>query len=230
MATLVSQIITDVQNELIDTSAAFMSAVEQLRLYNRAAKDYVRETRCKKKWTFLSTVANTNELALPADVMTVTKVLYNVPSTSGVDSWRELDPCSLTKFTDFYPNAVSTDTEHKDSPVGYTLVDSKLFFNCPILTAGTNDIAIFYDGRATEVTDTATATDIPDELVEGINAFMIWKAMKKEREFNDAADAQRNYVDYCGKGRGWVKRQLLAGQWKIHLPLNNGTRLEFNPF
>jgi hypothetical protein len=230
MATNVSSVIVDVQNELVDTSAAFISMSEALRLYNRACKDFARETRCLKSWTALSTVAGTNQVALPANCMSVTKVILKILDTNGNESWRELDPVSMTKMVDFWPTFLSGNASFQTVPSAYTVQDRTILLNCPVVTDGSDDLYVFFDARASDITDVSQLTEIPEELLEGIVQFMVWKAMKKEREFNDAADAKRSYEAYCGKGRGWVKRQLLAGQWKIHLPLKSGEIYTFNPF
>jgi hypothetical protein len=209
MATTALQVITDVRRELVETVAAFWSDAELLRALNRGVMDFANKTRCLEDIAFMNSVVGRNDYPLPDNFLSAKLVLHNVPDSDGNAHWKRIMPSNLEKFAQQRVNFLSTATNTLGRPQEYMIWNNVLYLNpAPSAANSSNsDVYLYYKSKPTTITDTNDQIALPDELVEAVNEYMLWKAFAKEQEEDLATQHMQNYVAYVKEGRKWVKKQ-----------------------
>lgn len=230
----ISQIITDVRNELVEASAGFWTDTEFLALANRAEADFVQKTRCMEGKVFLSTVLGQQDYLLPNQFLSAIDVFFNTPNaTTGAAVWQKLNIVSLDKESQLNQNFASGDTTLQGTPIRCFIWNRAIYFDPPPNLSASSNVLLFFKSKPIPMTSTSASINIDDTLAEAINNFIMWKAWKKEQEDVKAADYEAKYKEMVRQGLRWVKLQDLGNRKRLDLdsPIGFGASSSgFNPF
>lgn len=219
----VSQVLTDVRRELVETSAAFWSDAELLRHFNRGLMDYVNKTRVLEDHAFLSTDAGRSDYPLPSNWLSVRGILHNTPSSDGTANWTRLHPSNLEKFLQERPNFLNVATNAQGKPSFYMIWDKTVYiYPAPSAdNVSDSDLCLWYKAKPVNVTDTNSDIEVDDVLVEAVTEFVLWKAWAKESE-DVKAKVHKDEYDRCVlEGLRWSKRQ--SGDQRIKMDIESST-------
>ena len=229
-----AEIITDVRQELLETTGSFWSDAELIRLINRGQRDYVRRTKVVDDRANLSLEIGRNDYPLPGNWMRAQAVFHKETSASSSVSWRQLSPSQLHKMALEVPNFLDTTTVSRRSrPSRFWIWGRVLYIDPPPAQVEDSDLVLFYNSKPRTITLPTHDLDIPDELSEAINAYVLWKAWSKETEL-DLADGQALiYMNYIGEGLRYAKHKAANFQGALDiqsaLPFTYGVSSGFNP-
>jgi hypothetical protein len=211
------QIITDVRRELVETSGAYWSDAELLRLINRAESDYVRHTRMLEDSATLSLTAGRIDYPLPSNFITMRAAFFKVESTDGTFEWKRLNPTNLEKTAQENPNFMNTATANRGTPQQYMIWQRSLYLDVAPDTDNDTTLLIFYKSKPIALTAASQELNIDDSLSEAITAFVLNRAWKKESEKDKADEQQEIYDRYVAEGRKWVKKQSGDQRYRIDI-------------
>lgn len=216
---LASQIITDVRRELLESNAdaSFWTDAELLRLINRAQFDYVNKTRILEDRAILSLTVGRNDYPLPSNWLSAKGVFHTETDSDGTKSIRRLKASDLERMSIEVPNFLdTTSTERRNRPSRYWIWGNEIYFDPPPAEVEDSDITLFYKSKPRHITDPDSENiEIPEELSEAINAYVLWKAWTKENEQQRAIDQAALYRSYIDQGLRYVKRKTGDRQGQI---------------
>lgn len=230
----VSEIIADVRSELVEANAGFWTDAELLALANRAEKDFAQKTRCLEGKAYLSTVLGQQDYPLPNQFLSAIEGFFNTPNTTtGVPVWQHLTIVSLDKQSQLNENFASSDVTLQGSPVRCFIWNRSLYFDPPPNITASSNVLLFFKAKPTPMANTACDITIDDSLSEAIHEFIMWKALKKDQEFDAANEHKDAYKEMLRQGLRWVKLQDLGNRKRLDLesPIGFGASSSgFNPF
>lgn len=225
---LVSQVLTDVRRDLLESTAEFWSDSELIRLINRAESDYVNKTRILEDEAELSLVQGQLDYPLPRNWSSAKAVFIKILNDDGTFMWKRVYPLTLEKVSQQQPNFLNTTTDNQGRPTRYWIWNRRLYLNKAPDAQFATSLHLFFKSKPTPVTNTTDTLNLEDDLCEAIVAYVLWKAWMKEQEFERASDQQTNYDRYVAEGRKWVKKQ--AGDMRYRLDIDSPQSLDGNFF
>lgn len=211
-----TELVSLLRDQVIEPNPAFFTDPMLLRVMNAAQRAYVRETRCCQNFATTSSVQGQADYPMPADWLGAEKVFYNNVQ-NGQSNWIPLDPTSVEKLSQENPNFLSTDSTQQGIPKKYYIINQTLFVYPRPLTSGASDIFMFYESKPVTMTALTDQLSIDDSLVDGLEAYMLWRMYKMDQENEDATEQRQRFIDELGKGRKWKKKRILDGKWKIDI-------------
>ena len=214
---LASTIITNVRRELVETVGSFWSDSELLTLINKGEADFVRRTRILEDRASTGTTAGDNRIPLPANWLSARAVFYDNLHSDGVHDWKPLRATNLEKMKQERPNFLATDTNLRSVPSKYWIWGRELNLDAVPDTTSSGNVVLFYKAKPTALTASTQNLNIDDSLADGIEAYVRWKAWKKEKEPDLAEEAREEYLDFVREGRSYVKRQSGDQHYRIDL-------------
>lgn len=209
-------IVNAVRAEVVEPSPAFFTTPTLLMWINNAQRNYVRRTRCLQNFATTSTVQGQADYPMPADWLASEKIFWNYP-VNGIDAWVPLKPTSVEKMAQENPNFLSSDPTMQGRPQLYYIVNQTLYIYPRPLTSGTNDIFMFYESKPLPLATLSDSISIDDSLADGIEAYVLWKMYKQDKEPQDADEQKQRFKDEIGQGLKWKKQRVLDGKWKIDI-------------
>lgn len=217
------EIITRVRQELVETVGSFWSDTELLALLNKAERDFVNRTRILEDRATLDIVAGQSRYPLPANWLSARAVFYNDKQgdASARDRWRRLVPSNLEKRAQENPNFLSTETEAQGVPHTYWIWGRELIVEPTPKFDGTADLVLFFKSKPIPLADATKSINIDDSLSDGLEAYMLWKAWKKEKEIDLADEARAEYAEFVRQGLRFAKKQ--SGDQKFRLDIESAT-------
>lgn len=226
---LVSQILTDVRNQLKETAPAFWTNEELVRLINRGIQDFANRTRMLQDKTMLSLEEGRSSYPLPNNWIS-TRLVMHKQVVDGVDNWRRVQPTNLEKITQ--ENPAFMDQTQTDRPAQYFIWGSDIYV-IPAPNAANcsdSDLVMFYVSTPIPIISESQDLGLDDSLADGITAFVLWKAWMKEEETERANDQRDMYFEYVKQGLRFVKRKIGDERKMIDIDSPIGFRQNRNPF
>jgi len=230
-----SQILTDVRRELLETTGAFWSDTELLRLLNRAELDIVNRSRILEDQAFLSTTQGVADYPLPNNWLSAKLALINTKeSASDNDSWQRLEPTNLEKMGQERPNFKRADSDAQGTPLKYWIWNDRIYLYPTPDAMVTGNLYLYYKAKPIPITITSQSISIDDTLAEGLIAYILWKAWSKAKETSLAEEQKGIYVSYVGEARRWAKKRSGDQRYKFDIissiPFNEGRPSDTFPF
>jgi hypothetical protein len=68
-------------------------------------------------------------------------------------------------------------------------------------------LVLFYKSKPLPLLSASSELNTDDSLADAIEAYVLWKAWKKEKEMDLAQEAREEFDKWILKGRRWVKKQ-----------------------
>jgi len=205
---LASDVISDVRLELMETSAAFWSDTELLTYLNRGELDFANRVRGLESVATVSTVAGQAEYPLPSNWLSCVAVFYN-DRQNDTDSWRRLDVTDLQELSMQNPNFLSRDTTSRGTPDRVYFWNRSMYLETTPLDNGDANIKMFYKAKPVPITSVSQSINLDDSLSHALRHYILWKAWRKEKEFQLAADEQAMYFQSVKDGLRHLKLQAL---------------------
>lgn len=230
---LISQLITDVRRELLETTGAFWSDAELLRHYNRAIMAFVDDTRILEDKASLSLIQGRQNYPLPANWLSARLVMLKTVDSSGNESWLRLSPSNLEKTAQERSNFPDQSANAQTKPNRYYIWGKEIYVIPAPDADSSGSLYLWYKSKPIMATNTDQSVEIDDALAEGLTSYILWKAWKKEKEIDLAEEAQRDYLGYVSKGRRWVKKQSGDQRYRIDIDSPIGINRDvpgFDPF
>lgn len=215
---LASEIISRVRQELVETIGAFWTDAQLLDLLNKGERAYQNEIRLLDDTATLTTTIGQANYPLPANWVSARAVFYDDTQDGGVThGWKRINPSNLEKISQERPDFLDDATDKRGTPSRYWIWGREIRLH-PTPDKATN-LFLFYKSKAVTLTSVAQSINTDDSLADAIEEYMLWKAWKKEKEFDLAAQSRAEYEAWIGKGRRWVKKQ--AGDQKLRIDLES---------
>lgn len=209
-------VVDDVRGEIIEPSPTFFSNSRMLKLVNLAQNEYVRRTRCLQSFAYTSTVQGQSDYPMPGDWLGSEKVFYNDMS-NGTPNWRPLEATNIEKMGQESPNFLSTDSTVQGRPRKYYVIGKTLYVFPRPMTNGNNDLFLFYESKAVQLTTLASNLSIDDSLYPGVRAYVLAKAWAQDNEDTKADKQMDMFEKEIGRGFKWKNKRILDGRWKIDI-------------
>lgn len=224
------ELITRVRQELVETVGSFWSDAELLNLLVKGERDFVNRTRILEDRATLDVVAGQSRYPLPANWLSARAVFYNDKQGDSTrpDAWRRLHPSNLEKRAQENQNFLSTDPLKRSTPRTYWIWGREIIIEPVPLYSGTSDITLFFKSKPIPLTVATQQLNVDDSLSDGLEAYMLWKAWKKEKEPDLAAEAADEYRDWIRQGLRFVKKQSGDQRFRIDIESSDpisGTRV-----
>src|SRR6185369_4697092 len=222
-----SQILTDVRRELLETSPIFWSDAELLRHLNRGELDFVNKTRIVEDTAQLSVVEGRLDYPLPQNWLSARAVFHKILNADNTFSWKRIYPSNLEKMAQQRPNFLNVEGPNKGRPVRYWIWGKELWLDRAPDTTYATTLYLFYKSTPIPIVNTNQSISIHDSLSEALNAYILWKAWKKEKETDLAEEQRQIYTQYVSEGRKWVKKQ--SGDQRNRIDIDSPIAMESAP-
>lgn len=224
------EIITRVRQELVETVGSFWGDPELLTLLVKGERDFVNRTRILEDRATLDLVAGQSRYPLPANWLSARAVFHNdkqgIPT--GPDRWRRLHPSNLEKRAQENQNFLSTNVEQQSTPRTYWIWGREIIVEPVPKFSGSADLVLFFKSKPIPLTVATQQINIDDSLSDALEAYMLWKAWKKEKEPDLAAESADEYRDWIRQGLRFVKKQSGDQRYRIDIESSDpisGTRI-----
>jgi len=228
---LVSQILTDVRNELKETAAAFWSDTELIRLINRGVTDFVTRTFILQDEAVLTLEEGRSDYPVPGNWISARLIMHKYITADGVIGWARVYPTNIEKVSQENPNFLD-DVGQQGRPSRYFIWNNTISVKPAPSAENISDsnLKLYYIASAAPITEQNQNLGIPDSLADGITAFVLWKAWKKEEEEEAALEQRELYFDYVKQGLRFVKKRVGDERKMIDIESPVGFRQQRNPF
>ena len=228
---LVSQILTDVRNELKETAAAFWSDTELIRLINRGVTDFVTRTFILQDEAVLTLEEGRSDYPVPGNWISARLIMHKQVTADGTIGWARVYPTNIEKVSQENPNFLD-DVGQQGRPSRYFIWDNTISIKPAPSAENISDsnLKLYYIASASPITASNQDLGIPDSLADGITAFVLWKAWKKEEEEDAALEQRELYFDYVRQGLRFVKKRVGDERKMIDIESPVGFRQQRNPF
>jgi hypothetical protein len=215
------ELITRVRQELVETVGSFWSDEELLNLLRKGERDFTNRTRILEDRATLDIVAGQSRYPLPANWLSARAIFYNDKQgvSTNPDRWRRLRPSNLEKRGQENQNFLSTATEARGTPNTYWIWGREIIIEPIPLYSGSADLVLFFKSKPIPVTQATQSINIDDSLSDGLEAYMLWKAWKKEKEIDLADEAREEYLGFVRQGLRFVKKQ--SGDQRFRLDIES---------
>lgn len=226
-------ILIDVRNELKETSPAFWTNTELLRLINRGVTDFTNRTRINRDKATLSLQEGRSAYPLPANFLSARLVMHK-QVVDGQINWKRVWPSNIEKTTQEVGGIVMDDAvEAQGRPRRYFIWGNDIILKPTpdLANISGSDLVLWYVAKAIPVVNLDQSIGIDDSLADAITAYVLWKAWLKEEELDRALEQKETYFEYIGQGRRFVKLQVGDERKSIDIDSPIGfLGLEKNPF
>lgn len=219
-----STIISDARRELVEMSASYWTDAEFLRIINRAEADFVAKTRILEDHSYLSLTEGRIDYPLPLNFVSVRAVFYKIVSSDGTYRWKRLMPSNLEKLAQQTPNFNNTDTDNRGTPGRYMVWNRSLWLDRAPDAENATTILMFFKSKPIALTSTDQEINLDDMHSEAIFEYLMWKALRKEQEFDTAEGHRLEYDRYVLEGRKWVKKQ--SGDQRNRIDIDSPASLD----
>lgn len=215
------ELITRVRQELVETVGSFWSDAELLTLLVKGERDFVNRTRILEDRATLDIVAGQSRYPLPSNWLSARAVFYNDKQgvSTNPDRWRRLRPSNLEKRAQENQNFLSTATEARGVPHTYWIWGREIIVEPVPQFDGTADLTLFFKSKPDALTIATQQIHVDDSLADGLEAYMLWKAWKKEKEPDLADEARDEYLGFVRQGLRFVKKQ--SGDQRFRLDIES---------
>lgn len=200
-------IITDVRRELVEISPAYWSDTELLRHLNRCELDYSNKTRILEDTAQLSLTQGRINYPLPQNWMSARAIFFKIVNSDGTFRWKRIYPSNLEKTAQMRPNFLSTETDNQGTPARYWIWRKELWLDRAPDADNATTLLLFFKSKPIPLTAATQEINLDDSLSEAIFEYIMWKALRKEQEFDAADEHKLEYDRYVAEGRKWVKKQ-----------------------
>lgn len=219
------ELIDRVRQELVETVGSFWSDAELLTLLNKGERDFVNRTRILEDRATLDLVAGQSRYPLPANWLSARAVFYNDKQgiATNPDRWRRLRPSNLEKRAQENQNFLSQNTEARGVPHTYWIWGREIIVEPVPQFSGTADIVLFFKSKPIPITLATQQLNVDDSLSDGLEAYVLWKAWKKEKEPDLADEAREEYLGFVRQGLRYVKKQ--SGDQRFRLDIESAEPL-----
>lgn len=219
------ELIDRVRQELVETVGSFWGDPELLNLLRKGERDFVNKTRILEDRATLDLVAGQSRYPLPANWLSAKAVFVNTKENpTDADRWRRLVPSNLEKRAQENPNFLSAATEARGTPGTYWIWGREIIIEPAPLVSGSANLVLFFKSKPIPVTLATQQINVDDSLSDGLEAYMLWKAWKKEKELDLADEAREEYLSFIRQGLRFVKKQ--SGDQRFRLDIVSSDPLE----
>lgn len=231
---LAQTMINKVRRQLVETVASFWSDAELLDLINEAEKDFHNKIRMMESTAVMSTVVGRANYPLPSNWVSDRGMFYNAQTETGLPDWQRLSPTNLEKMAQENRNFLANDTNSLDTPNSYWIWGREVYLY-PVPDE-VRDVYMFFKSSPVPLTAATQHLNTDENLIDGIQAYVLWKAWSKEKELDLAATEKETYMTYIQEGRRFVKKQSGDQKYRLdiesNMPFNYGSEFTrgFNPF
>lgn len=203
------EIITRVRQELVESVGAFWGDTELLNLLNKAERDFNNRTRLLETRATLDIIAGQSRYPLPANWLSARAIFYNdrQGDATNPDRWRRLRPSNLEKRAQENQNFLSTNTESRGVPHTYWIWGREIIIEPVPQFTGSADLVLFFKSKPRLILSATEQINTEDSLSDALEAYMLWKAWKKEKEPDLADEAREEYYSFVRQGLRFAKRQ-----------------------
>ena len=199
-----SEIINRVRKELVETIGSFWSDAELLELLNKAEKVMLGDSRLLEDTANLDLEAGITNYPLPENWLSARALFVNDASSGSAD-WKRLRATSLEKISQEVPNLLDSSTSKRGCPSRYWLWGREIYFDA---SPDTNyQVSMYYKSKPVKIVNTTDDINLDDSLADGLEAYMLWKAWKKEKETELALEARAEFDEWIRKARRFEKKQ-----------------------
>lgn len=225
---LVSPFISDIRKELLETSAQYWTDNELIRYVNRGVADFINKTRISEDDAQLDLIQGQISYPLPSNWSSERLVLIKIVNDDGTYMWKRLYPMNLEKAAQQQPNFLNNTTDNQGRPTRFWIWNRKLWLNKAPDAQFATQLHLFFKSKPIPVAVVTDTIDLEDDLMEGILAYVLWKAWSKEQEFERADEQKTMYDRYVAEGRKWIKKQ--SGDQRYRLDIDSPQSLDGNYF
>lgn len=219
------ELITRVRQELVETVGSFWSDAELLNLLRKGERDFVNRTRILEDRAQLDLVAGQSRYPLPLNWLSARAVFVNSKQNpTDADRWKRLVPSNLEKRAQENPNFLSAATEARGVPHTYWIWGREIIVEPAPLVSGSANLVLFFKSKPIPVTLATQQINLDDALSDGLEAYMLWKAWKKEKELDLADEARDEYQGFIRQGLRFVKKQ--SGDQRFRLDIVSADPIE----
>lgn len=214
------ELIDRVRQEVVETVSSFWGNPELLNLLNKAERDFNNRTRILEDRATLDLVAGQSRYALPSNWLSARAIFVNTKENpTDADRWRRLKPSNLEKRAQENPNFLSTDVNSRGVPHTYWIWGRELIVEPTPLVSGSANLVLFFKSKPVPLAQATQQINIDDSLSDGLEAYMLWKAWKKEKEPDLADEAREEYYGFVRQGLRFVKKQ--SGDQKYNMDIES---------
>lgn len=217
-------ILTDVRRELVEISPAYWTDAELLRHLNRGELDFCNKTRILEDTAQLSLVQGRLNYPLPQNWMSARAIFFKIVNADGTYRWKRIYPSNLEKTAQQRPNFLSTATDNQGTPTRYWVWRRELWLDRAPDAASATTLLLFFKSKPIPLTSTTQEINLDDSLSEALFEYIMWKALRKEQEFDAADEHKLSYDQYVAEGRKWVKKQ--SGDQRNRIDIDSGVPLD----
>lgn len=226
MATTGQEIVDFVRQQLVEPVAGFFTNSELLNAINKGEADFFGKVRGKEGTTTGSTVAGQQVYPLPPSIVAIKKVFLNDLNADGSDNWIQLVPTNLEKLTQEHPNWLSNSVVDRGRPARYMIYDDSLYLHKTPDTTGL-ELKIFHKAVPDPLETLSDPVNIDDSLVDGLKAYILWRAWEKDKEPERAAVQKVVYDGYVGQGRRFYNKR--SGEFRHQLDIDSTRSINKDP-
>ena len=213
-------IINKVRRQLLETIGTFWSDAELLDLINEAELDFHNRIRLLEASALMSTQIGRYNYPLPSNWLSSRALLLNKLNSDGTDNWHRLQPTNLEKITQEKVNFLSTNTNQLNTPYQYFIWNKEIWLY-PV-PDDVYTVQMFFKSKPVPITVLTESLNTDDSLSEAIEAYVLWKAWKKEKEQDLALEQAQMYSNYIREARRWEKKQSGDQRFKLDIESKQG--------
>jgi hypothetical protein len=215
-------IVNDCRSLIIEPNPAFFSDTRMLSLVNLGQADLVRRSRVLEAQAYASTVTNQAVYAIPGDFLGSLKVWYN-NQQGGVDAWIPLQPKSIEKMSQEFPNFPSTSIVGTQIPTRYFFVGNQIqLYPTPTVGNVSNNLLMIYERKPTTLNALSDPLSVDVSLDPGITAWVLWRLYAQDNEDVKSAAWKAEYEAEVGRARAWKKMRQLDSKTSLDVESWNG--------
>ena len=212
-----STIVIDCRRELLEATGLTWSDAEFLRLLNRGELDYNRRTRCLESTAFLTLTQGRSDYPLPNNWQSMRLVLHNLPDSSGNNDWKRVYPSNLEKIAQEQPNLLDDTVATQSRPRKYFIWNRTLYVKPTPDALSATTLYIWFKSKPIPLSAVTDQINLDDSLSEALNEYIMWKALRKVKEYSESDEHKVNYFEMVGQGRSWVKRESGDQRYRIDI-------------
>lgn len=209
-------VVDDVRSEILEPNPTFFSDARMLKLVNLAQNEYVRRTRVLQSFAYTSSVQGQADYPMPSNWLGSEKIFYNFPQ-GNTAQWRPLTATNIEKMGQESPNFLSSDATMQSIVQKYYIIGKTLYLFPRPMTSGLNDIFMFYESKATQLTSLASNLSIDDSLYPGVRAYVLAKLWAQDNEDAKSDKQMAIFEKEVGNGFKWRNKRILDGRWKLDI-------------
>lgn len=221
---LASTILTDVRRELVEISPAYWSDAELLRHLNRGEHVFNTKAHVLEDTAQLSLVQGRLNYPLPQNWVSKQAVFYKIVNSDGTYRWKRLHATNLEKMGQQRPNFLNTSTDNQGTPTRCWIWRRELWLDrAPDAEAATT-LTLFFRSKPIPLTAATQEINLDDTFSEALFEYIMWKALRKEQEFDAADEHKLEFDTWIAEGRKWVKKQ--SGDQRNRIDIDSGIPLD----